>query len=83
MKKIILPTDFSHNAYNAIEYALQLFKDVESTFYLLHTYTPAVYQPEYMLGSPGQIGLGDEYQADALMQLEELQATLKTQFKNH
>jgi len=82
MKKIILPTDFSHNAYNAIEYALRLFKDTECTFYLLHTYTPAVYQPEYLLGHPGQIGLGDEYQADALMQLEELQATLTTQFNN-
>lgn len=82
MKKIILPTDFSHNAYNACEYALKLFKDEECAFYLIHTYTPAVYQPEYTLGNPGQIGLGDEYQANALMQLEELQATLTTQFNN-
>jgi len=82
MKKIILPTDFSNNAYNAIEYALKFFKDEECTFYLLHTYTPAIYQPEYTLGNPGQIGLGDEYQAHALMQLEELQATLITQFNN-
>jgi hypothetical protein len=28
MKKILLPTDFSENALNAIDYALQLFKDV-------------------------------------------------------
>jgi len=47
MKKIILPTDFSENAYNAIKYAVQLFKDVESTFYLLHTYTPPVFQVGY------------------------------------
>ena len=65
-----------------MEYALKLFKDVECTFYLLHTYTPAIYQPEYTLGYPGQIGLGDAYQAEAIMQLEELQATLKTQFNN-
>ena len=82
MKKIIVPTDFSNNAYNAIEYAVKLFKDEECVFYLIHTYTPAIYQPEYTLVHPGQIGLGDEYQANALMQLEELQATLTTQFKN-
>lgn len=82
MKKIILPTDFSNNAYNAITYALKLFKDEECAFYLLHTYTPAIYQPEYALGHSGQIGLGDEYQAHALMKLEELQATLTTQFNN-
>ncbi len=82
MKKIILPTDFSNNAYNAIEYALKLFKEEECTFYLLHTYTPVIYQPEYTLGNPGQVGLAEEYQANALMQLEELQATLITQFNN-
>ena len=72
MKKIILPTDFSDNAYNAIRYAVQLFKDVETTFYLLHTYTPAIYQTEYVLESPGQIGLGDMYQENSQNQLEEL-----------
>ncbi|MFS4447968.1 universal stress protein [Maribacter sp. 2307UL18-2] len=82
MKKILLPTDFSRNAYNACEYAMKLFTDEECVFYLVHTYTPVVYQPEYMLGNPGQIPLGDEYQANALMQLEELQATLTTQFNN-
>jgi len=57
MKKIILPTDFSYNAYNAISYAMNLLKDEEATFYLLNTYTPAIYQTEYLLHSPGQIGL--------------------------
>lgn len=82
MKKVLLPTDFSKNAYNACEYAMKLFKDEECVFYLIHTYTPTVYQPEYMLGNPEHLVLGDEYQANALMQLEELQATLTTQFNN-
>lgn len=82
MKKVILPTDFSSNAYNACEYAMQLFKDEACTFYLMHTYTPAIYRVEYTLGNPGQLGLADEYQANAIMQLEELQATLSTQFNN-
>lgn len=82
MKKIILPTDFSENAYNAIKYAVQLFKNEESTFYLLNTYTPAIYQSEYILHSPGQIGLGDIYQSVSAEQLEALKKKVTTDFKN-
>lgn len=45
MKKILLPTDFSDNAWNAINYALQLFKDDDCTFYLLNSYSPAMSSP--------------------------------------
>jgi len=82
MKKIILPTDFSYNAYNAISYAMKLLKDVEATFYLLNTYTPAIYQTEYLLHSPGQIGLGDIYQSESLDHLDKLQKRLQREFKN-
>ncbi|MGY8914575.1 MAG: universal stress protein [Flavobacteriales bacterium] len=37
MKKILLPTDFSTNALNAINYAIYLFEKEECTFYILHT----------------------------------------------
>ncbi|RLD30551.1 MAG: universal stress protein [Bacteroidetes bacterium] len=43
MKRIILPTDFSENAFNAIRYALRLFEKELCTFYLLNTFTPAAY----------------------------------------
>ncbi|MEL6918829.1 MAG: universal stress protein [Bacteroidota bacterium] len=77
MKKILLPTDFSDNAYNAIRHAVQLFKDQECAFYLLHTYTPAIYQAEYLIHSPGQIGLEDVHQYRALTQLNQLMDNLK------
>jgi len=82
MKKIILPTDFSENAFNAIKYALQLLKDVEATFYLINTYTPVIYQAEYVIHSPGQIGLGDVLQENSLSQLADLMKKLETEFKN-
>lgn len=82
MKKIILPTDFSDNAYKAICYALKLYSKEECTFYLLNTYTPAIYQSEYILHSPGQIGLGDIYQSFSLEQLEDLKKELEKKFKN-
>lgn len=36
MKNILLPTDFSDNSWNAIEYALNFYKDTTCNFYLLH-----------------------------------------------
>lgn len=36
-KNILLPTDFSDNAWNAIVYALKLFEEEACTFYLLHS----------------------------------------------
>jgi nucleotide-binding universal stress UspA family protein len=82
MKRIILPTDFSDNAYNAICYAIALFKEEECTFYLMNTYTPAIYQAEYVLHSPGQIGLGDIYQENSLDQLKALKNKLIDEHNN-
>jgi nucleotide-binding universal stress UspA family protein len=82
MKRILLPTDFSDNALEAIVYALLVFKDIKCTFYLLHTYTPPIYHTEYLLGSPGQIGLGDVMQDTSQTQLEQLQSSLETQYGN-
>ncbi|GAA4301526.1 universal stress protein [Aestuariibaculum suncheonense] len=39
MKNILLPTDFSDNAWNAIVYALKLYADEPSTFYILNSAT--------------------------------------------
>tara|TARA_R110000744_G_scaffold143190_4_gene255030 strand:+ start:1655 stop:2491 length:837 start_codon:yes stop_codon:yes gene_type:complete len=36
MKHILLPTDFSANSWNALEYALRFFKNESCTFYILH-----------------------------------------------
>lgn len=38
-RHILLPTDFSDNAWNAIVYALKLFKDEYCTFFFLHSVT--------------------------------------------
>jgi len=36
MKKILIPTDFSENSWNAVKFALAFFKDTACDFYLLH-----------------------------------------------
>ena len=82
MKKIIIPTDFSDNSYHAFAYAARLFRDEPCTFYLMHTFTPSIYQTEYVLHSPGQIGLGDFYQTDSDERLAEMKKRAEAEFNN-
>ncbi|NAY92418.1 universal stress protein [Muricauda sp. JGD-17] len=38
MKNILLPTDFSKNSWNAIRYALSLFRDSECAFFIINAF---------------------------------------------
>ncbi|GAA4884425.1 universal stress protein [Flaviramulus aquimarinus] len=82
MKKILLPTDFSENSWNAISYALQLFKKETCEFYLLNTYTPVIYHVEYVLVEPAQFGMVDAVKNESLRQLNELKDKIKKSYKN-
>lgn len=46
MRKIVIPTDFSANAYNALKYAVELFKYETSEFYILHAFADEVFSNE-------------------------------------
>jgi nucleotide-binding universal stress UspA family protein len=81
MKKIILPTDFSENAYNAVAYALELFKNEECTFYLLNTYTPILYDSEYMYYTP-TISIDEVYKSNSIKGLDRLEKRIKREFSN-
>jgi len=82
MKKILLPTDFSENSWNAIKYALQLFKDQECNFVLLNTYTPIIYQVEFMQSSSAQLGIIDTMKKVSQNGLDELQEKINSEFNN-
>lgn len=49
MRKILIPTDFSDNAQNAKNYAVDLFKYEICEFYFLHAYQDEVYADEVSL----------------------------------
>lgn len=83
MKHILLPTDFSENSWNAIKYAIQLFKEQESTFYLLNTYTPVVYHAEYVLGYPAQLGLEDVVRNTSQENLKKFVLKISDEFRNN
>jgi nucleotide-binding universal stress UspA family protein len=82
MKNILLPTDFSDNSWNAIKYALQLFKDHKCHFTLLHTYTPILYQFEYMQSSTPQFQVLETVKETAKKKLASVLKKIETEFYN-
>lgn len=72
MKNILVPTDFSENAGNAIDFALQLHKNEACVFYILNTYIPEIIQSRFMASSTVFVN-GVESESKA-----RLQQTLRT-----
>jgi nucleotide-binding universal stress UspA family protein len=48
-KRILIPTDFSRNAYNAIKYAMELYSREYCEFFILNTYYLSGYSKENLL----------------------------------
>ncbi|WP_422081832.1 universal stress protein [Ulvibacterium sp.] len=82
MKRIVLPTDFSENSYNAIDYALNLFKEEECSFYLLHVFSPSIYYEEREFYDDRKMPLDDTNQIDSLRQLNGLHERILKKFEN-
>ena len=80
MKNIILPIDFSDNAWNAIFTAVKLYAGVECKFYLLHAYTPKTLN---MLGSKSQQRLGVIYNSLSEYSRQELDKVMGYMQENH
>ncbi|WP_076550562.1 universal stress protein [Maribacter ulvicola] len=82
MKKILITTDFSDNAWNAIFTALKIYAEVDCHFYLLHAYEPT---PLNLMGSKSQQRLGviyDSLSKYSVQELDEVLSYLKINHKN-
>ena len=82
MKKILLPTDFSNNSWNAIKYALSLFKNETCHFYLLNTYTPIIYQYDYIQTSSAQFEPLNTIEETSKKGLDSMLQKIENEFKN-
>ncbi len=82
MKTILIPTDFSDNAWHAISYAMNFFKDETCTFYFLHTYSPAFYRMDYVVGGPSFSAIPDVGVDISLMGLEKTVADVREIYDN-
>ncbi|KAA1242727.1 universal stress protein [Aquimarina sp. RZ0] len=82
MRNVLLPTDFSDNAWNAICYALQFFNNEECTFFLLHTYTPVSYSVVHLLENPMPYGLEDIAAMNSMSRLENIEKKIQEEHHN-
>lgn len=80
MKNILIPTDFSDNAWNALFFALKLYWDVECTFHILHVYEVSASQ---IKGARDSQKAGKLYETLALESENGLSAILVYLDKNH
>ena len=80
MQQILLPTDFSQNAWNALRYALNFFKAEPITFHLLHIDTSQTAPEDEHLHTAGFA-----YKKESLAKmrkLEDLLVRIQTNFPN-
>ena len=82
MKTILLPTDFSDNSWNAIEYALNFYKDSMCNFYLLHVNRLSAVVAEDFNYTNTQETLVDVNVENAKKQLKVLQQKIAKRFNN-
>lgn len=80
MKKILVPTDFSKNAFNALKYAVQLFQEKKCIFYLLNTYTPVLYNSEYLVNTV--LSMDEIYKHNSVKGLLKVAKRIKKEFSN-
>ncbi|WP_189604511.1 universal stress protein [Salinimicrobium marinum] len=72
MRKIVVPTDFSENAFNALRYASELFKYEQSEFLLLHAYAEEIYKDEKDLTEDAFKSIKKDIMEASNLQLEKI-----------
>ncbi|RNC91973.1 MAG: universal stress protein [Allomuricauda sp.] len=82
MKRILIPTDFSNNAWNAICYAVQLFKDQECEFFLLNTYTPVIPSSRFMAPMTNAVRIEDAIRESSENGLQHTVARIQKEYPN-
>lgn len=83
MKSILLPTDYSENSWNAIEYALNFYKEQECIFYILHVNRLSNVVTNDSPFIPTQDVIEDVYTKPAKKQLRKLLKRILTKFPNN
>jgi len=78
-KRVLLPTDYSKNALNAIRYALELYKNVRCDFFIVNAY----HISGYTLDSMRVPELGEPYYEAAKQESEEGMEKLMQMIKLH
>ena len=79
MKNILVPTDFSDNAWDALTYAIRMYDDIPCSFYILNTYEV---NPSRVSSTMHQFGAKKVYEFLKGESKNELESLLKHLSKN-
>ncbi|UOY07965.1 universal stress protein [Muricauda sp. SCSIO 64092] len=82
MKRILIPTDFSNNAWNAICYAMRLFQNQECDFFLLNTYTPVIPSSRFMAPMVNGVRIEDAVRSTSENGLSKTVKRIRKEFNN-
>ncbi|WP_166961181.1 universal stress protein [Yeosuana marina] len=82
MKSILLPTDFSKNSENAIKYAMELFKDVPCTFYVLNVQKASSFISDDMMAMASSATIYQTIVEVSKKSLTNLIAKIEKKYKN-
>lgn len=82
MKNILLPTDFSQNAANAIKYIIQMYKEDDCNFTLLHAYKVNDYEEGSLLTPVPRPGLLEAAQRSKSADLQKLIEFIVQKYRN-
>jgi len=82
MKKILLPTDFSETAGNALEYALDFFEGESCTFYLLNIYPAGKYTTGDLWQASGEESVYDSLLLNKRIKLDVLIDQLEQEYQD-
>lgn len=82
MKRILIPTDFSNNAWNAIRYAMRLFQHKEVDFFLLNTYTPVIPSSRFMAPMVNGVRMEDAVRSSSENGLTNTIQKIQEEFNN-
>ncbi|MEM7381247.1 MAG: universal stress protein [Bacteroidota bacterium] len=83
MKNILIPTDFSENAWNALQYIQKLYSKVNCNFYLLHVSDFIDYTTAPVYKDKQEAQLSEKATIPSKRQLNELLKLVETSFSNN
>ncbi|MFB9056787.1 universal stress protein [Mariniflexile ostreae] len=82
MKTILLPTDFSKNSMNAINYAMCLFKNVTCKFYILNVHKASSFITDDMVVASASVTIYQTIIDAAKISIENLIADIEKKYEN-
>jgi nucleotide-binding universal stress UspA family protein len=77
MKNVLIPTDFSNNSLNALNYALVLFKKIPCNFYIVHVLDFAERRAEVIANGPSLLEASPPKKENAVKELNKILQTVR------